>query len=78
MIGDPVNEAARLAELATRVPGGLVVAARAVDAADPQEAAQWRTAEQVVLRGRTEPTLLAVPTGPASSGAQPVTSPLRP
>lgn len=61
VIGDPVNEAARLAELAKTVSGGLLAAARAVRAADAEESAHWRTTGQVMLRGRTEPTLLAVP-----------------
>ncbi|UZJ23862.1 hypothetical protein RHODO2019_11725 [Rhodococcus antarcticus] len=54
--------AARLGELAKTVPGGLVAAARAGHAGDAGEAAHWRTTEEVLLRGRTEHTLLAVPT----------------
>lgn len=61
VIGDPVNEAARLAELAKTVPGHLVASAAAVDAADPAERAHWRTGESVLLRGRAQPTTLAVP-----------------
>nr|WP_026316043.1 adenylate/guanylate cyclase domain-containing protein [Actinokineospora enzanensis] len=61
VIGDPVNEAARLTELAKSRPGLLVASARALDAADPAEARRWRTTDAVTLRGRTEETLLAVP-----------------
>ena len=61
VIGDPVNEAARLSELAKALDGRLVASARAVAAAGAEEAAHWRTTEEVVLRGRDRPTLLAVP-----------------
>ncbi|WP_226361625.1 mononucleotidyl cyclase [Pseudonocardia sp. ICBG1142] len=62
VIGDPVNEAARLTELAKSVPGRVVAAARAVDAAG-SEAARWRASESVTLRGRDEPTGIWVPAG---------------
>lgn len=61
VIGDPVNEAARLTEEAKKVRGRVVAAMRAVDAASPEEAAQWKPLHEVHLRGRLEPTLLAVP-----------------
>ena len=61
VIGDPVNEAARLSEEAKKIDGHVVAAARAVDAASPQEAAQWKQLHEVHLRGRLEPTVLAVP-----------------
>lgn len=60
VIGDPVNEAARLTELAKSVPGGVVASARAVEAAGA-EAARWRRGEPVILRGRDEPTGIYVP-----------------
>jgi len=61
VIGDPVNEAARLTEEAKKVDGRVVAAMRAVDAASPEEAAHWQPLHEVHLRGRLEPTLLAVP-----------------
>ncbi|MDQ2648177.1 MAG: adenylate/guanylate cyclase domain-containing protein [Actinomycetota bacterium] len=61
VIGDPVNEAARLTELAKDVPGRIVASGAAVDAADPSEAACWDLGEEVLLRGRTAPTRLAHP-----------------
>ncbi|RLK53727.1 adenylate/guanylate cyclase domain-containing protein [Actinokineospora cianjurensis] len=61
VIGDPVNEAARLTELAKSSPGNLLASSRAVDEAHPDEAAHWRTTTRTTLRGRTEDTLLAVP-----------------
>ncbi|HEU5150811.1 MAG TPA: adenylate/guanylate cyclase domain-containing protein [Iamia sp.] len=61
VIGDPVNEAARLTELAKDVPGGLLASGSAVDAAAPAEAACWEPVDSVVLRGRTAPTVLHHP-----------------
>jgi adenylate cyclase len=61
VIGDPVNEAARLSELAKSVPGRIVASGRAVEAADPAEAGVWTTGDAVVLRGRLAPTVTATP-----------------
>lgn len=63
VIGDPVNEAARLTEIAKTVEGGLVASARVVEAADAEESERWRLGDEVVVRGRSEPTRLATPTG---------------
>jgi adenylate cyclase len=65
VIGDPVNEAARLAELSKTVPGGVLASAAAVSAARGDEARRWQTGDEVTLRGRGVPTQLAVPTGSA-------------
>ncbi|MDT8913303.1 adenylate/guanylate cyclase domain-containing protein [Amycolatopsis sp. PS_44_ISF1] len=61
VIGDPVNEAARLSERAKQTPGRLVASWTAVAAAGPGEGARWRPDGEVILRGRTEATVLAVP-----------------
>ncbi|HET7691368.1 MAG TPA: adenylate/guanylate cyclase domain-containing protein [Nocardioidaceae bacterium] len=61
VIGDPVNEAARLTDVAKTVPRGVVANARLVDGASQDEAARWTPLEPVVVRGRTEPTPLATP-----------------
>jgi len=59
VIGDAVNEAARLTELAkTRSPRVLVSAA-VLDAADDSERRYWHPEGQVKLRGRSAPTPLA-------------------
>ena len=60
VIGDPVNEAARLTDVAKSVPGRVVASQRAVDAAGA-EAAHWRADVTVTLRGRDEPTAVWVP-----------------
>jgi adenylate cyclase len=64
VIGDPVNEAARLTELAKTVPGGVLAAGRAVELAGA-EAAHWELGENTTLRGRGEPTRLAMPVSPS-------------
>jgi adenylate cyclase len=61
IIGDPVNEAARLCELAKGAPGRVLASERALLAAGEQEAHRWRLGEPVTLRGRSGPTRLATP-----------------
>ena len=69
VIGDPVNEAARLSEVAKTVPGGVLASAAAVSrAVDPDEVARWQSRGQAQLRGRPEPTELAVPVGAGGLG----------
>ena len=52
VIGDPVNEAARLTELAKEHPGRAVGSEATVLAADPDERAHWVRDGEVELRGR--------------------------
>lgn len=61
VIGDPVNEAARLSDLSKKYPGRIVAAGAAVSAASEGEAAQWVVVDQVTLRGRPTATDVAVP-----------------
>jgi adenylate cyclase len=61
VIGDPVNEAARLTELAKREPNRTLASERAVAAARGEEAAHWALGEEQTLRGRRAPTRLATP-----------------
>ena len=61
MIGDPVNEAARLTELAKLEEGHVLASAIAVSDALDAEALCWDVGEIVELRGRTAPTQLARP-----------------
>jgi len=56
VIGDAVNTAARLTELAKDHPGRVVASDAALAAADPAERRWWSRGEDVVLRGRSEPT----------------------
>jgi adenylate cyclase len=59
VIGDPVNEAARLSELAKRRPERMLAAGAAVAKAHWSEATRWRVGDSVTLRGRKAPTRLA-------------------
>ncbi|MFB1294503.1 adenylate/guanylate cyclase domain-containing protein [Mycobacterium sp. pW049] len=61
VIGDPVNEAARLTELAKLEPGHVLASSIAVADALDAEALCWDVGEIVELRGRTAPTQLARP-----------------
>ncbi|SDF86528.1 adenylate/guanylate cyclase domain-containing protein [Pseudonocardia oroxyli] len=60
VIGDPVNEAARLTDLA-KSRGGVVASGAALDLADEAESQRWVRGEPVVLRGRNAPTEIATP-----------------
>lgn len=62
VIGDAVNAAARLTELAKDVDGRVLAIWQSVETASDAEAACWRQHDTVTLRGRTTETILAVPT----------------
>jgi adenylate cyclase len=57
VIGDPVNEAARLTELAKDHAGRAVASEATVRGAAADEQEHWVRDREVVLRGRDEPTL---------------------
>jgi adenylate cyclase len=61
VIGDPVNEAARLTELAKAEGQRVLASEAALTAAGDGESAHWRLGEAVQLRGRAEKTRLARP-----------------
>jgi adenylate cyclase len=63
VVGDPVNEAARLSELAKKLPGGVLASEAALSRASADEVGQWHLGEETVLRGRTAATRLAAPIG---------------
>jgi adenylate cyclase len=66
VIGDPVNEAARLCELAKRRPQRLLASGAVVERAGPEERARWVLGDSTLLRGRGSPTRLATPVPTAS------------
>ncbi|SEH60548.1 adenylate/guanylate cyclase [Mycolicibacterium rutilum] len=68
VIGDPVNEAARLTELAKLEDGHVLASAIAVSGALDAEALCWDVGEIVELRGRIAPTQLARPINLATPG----------
>ena len=61
VIGDPVNEAARLADTAKAVPGRTVASGAAIERAGADEQRRWAEHGSTVLRGRSEPTRISVP-----------------
>jgi adenylate cyclase len=65
VIGDPVNEASRLSDLAKQKPERVLASDAALQRATPEEAARWALGEATVLRGREEPTRIATVGGRA-------------
>ena len=63
VIGDAVNEAARLTEHAKELPALVCARQGLVEAAQPEEAARWQETDPVTVRGRSEPTRVATPAG---------------
>lgn len=61
VIGEPVNEAARLCELAKSAPDLLVASSETVENATEAERSNWTLGDTVTLRGHDEPTRLALP-----------------
>jgi adenylate cyclase len=59
VIGEPVNEAARLCELAKDEPSRLLASADTINAASDDERSHWSLGETVTLRGHDQPTQLA-------------------
>jgi class 3 adenylate cyclase len=63
VIGDPVNEAARLADTAKTTPGRTAASGAAIERAADGERRHWVEHDSVVLRGRSEATQISVPRG---------------
>ncbi|HWI71901.1 MAG TPA: adenylate/guanylate cyclase domain-containing protein [Baekduia sp.] len=62
VIGDPVNEASRLTELAKQHVGRVLASEAALErATDADEARRWALGDTETLRGRAAPTRLAAP-----------------
>jgi adenylate cyclase len=61
VIGDPVNEAARLSELAKERPERVLASQAALDRAADAESAAWDVTDSAVLRGRNVATGVAHP-----------------
>lgn len=59
VIGDPVNEAARLTELAKDAPGRVLASSAILDQANEGEREEWELDGSVELRGRKRPTQVA-------------------
>ena len=61
VIGDPVNEAARLCTLAKQRPERVLASHEALERASAEERGAWSGDESAVLDGRDAPTLIATP-----------------
>ncbi len=61
VIGDPVNEAARLADLAKTFQGRVLCSDAAIARADEGERQYWASRGSTVLRGRSEATRMSAP-----------------
>ena len=61
VIGDPVNEAARLTQLAKATEGRVLASACTLDQAKTREQWRWRNDGVASLRGRPEATQLVIP-----------------
>lgn len=61
VIGDPINEAARLSELAKQRPERVLASEAALAKAADAESAVWRMTDSAVLRGRNVATGVAHP-----------------
>jgi adenylate cyclase len=61
VIGDPVNEAARLTELAKCDEGRVLVSGAALERAQAEERERWEPCATVTLRGRARTTSVARP-----------------
>jgi adenylate cyclase len=63
VIGDPVNEAARLTELAKLCDPMLLASMASIEAAEGDEHTRWQEVGRAELRGRATETRLAQPVG---------------
>lgn len=72
VIGDPVNESARLSEVAKRDTSLPVAAEVAVTAARESESQHWRFTDAATLRGRDVPTRLYAPASISTSSTKAV------
>jgi adenylate cyclase len=62
VIGDPVNEAARLTQLAKATQGRVLASSCTLERVEARrEQWRWRSDGQAHLRGRAEPTDLVIP-----------------
>ena len=63
VIGDPVNEAARLSELAKQRPERVLASDSALDRSSEAERSAWAITDRALLRGRSATTGVAHPRG---------------
>ena len=71
VIGDAVNEAARLADLAKTSDRRILGSGAAIERAAQAERTRWDESHATVLRGRGKPTHVWTPAGPALTSSRP-------
>src|SRR5690606_38476893 len=71
VIGDPVNEAARLSDMAKTAEGQVYASATVLELAHLAESDEWDLGRSVTLRGRSRPTRLGTPRPSAPPAAVP-------
>jgi adenylate cyclase len=69
VIGDPVNEAARLTDEAKRFDARVLASEASIRAAGEDEAAHWEVVGEIALRGRDQPTCAYRPKDAVRSSA---------
>jgi adenylate cyclase len=77
VIGDAVNEAARLCTLAKQRPERVLASHEALERASAQERGAWSGSEPALLQGRDTPTLISAPSA-AGRRSQPAGATPRP
>ncbi|MDT7744052.1 MAG: adenylate cyclase [Actinomycetota bacterium] len=71
VIGDPVNEAARLCDVAKETGTGVAASGAALSRASSDEARRWRSTGSRHLRGRTAETEVLVPVRERADSSEP-------
>ncbi|MEX2253453.1 MAG: adenylate/guanylate cyclase domain-containing protein [Thermoleophilaceae bacterium] len=61
VIGDPVNEAARLCDAAKTTEARVLASRRTLDRTSSDERSSWRSGDSLILRGRPTPTDTVAP-----------------
>jgi adenylate cyclase len=69
VVGDPVNVAARLCDLAKSTPLRVLVDGVSVEAAGAEELSRWESRGEVEVRGRSQPALVYAPTEVSGAAA---------
>ncbi len=70
VIGDPVNEASRLADLA-KESGGIAASGTVIEQAAQAEQRRWQHEQDITLRGREESTAVYGPVAEVTAGRAP-------
>ncbi|KUI27010.1 cyclase [Mycobacterium sp. IS-1742] len=68
VVGDPVNEAARLADHAKASDARVLCSGAVIERTDPGERRHWAAQGEVLLRGRVDPTPIFAPLDRQSAG----------